>query len=145
MLKFALLCFTAAAAFAQKTVIVRPVEVDDVLVNPEMGIQTFQRSNGDPINPGSRWSEAGPSTVPAAGPGKPDFPESSNYPSKVQLLPCPCENTWRPALGTLRFPRNSNRLPQTQSCCPRGSGPRRQSRGRWMLWDRFDVFRALSV
>ena len=77
MLRFALICFSVAIAFAQKTVIVRPVEVDDVLVNPEMGIQTFQRSNGDPINPGSRWSEEGPSTAPAPNPGKPDFPESS--------------------------------------------------------------------
>src|SRR5207248_5031067 len=77
MVKFALLCVTVAAAFAQKTVVVRPVEVDDLLVNPEMGIQTFQRSNGDPINPGSRWSEAGPSVAPALASDKPDFPESS--------------------------------------------------------------------
>src|ERR1051326_2448286 len=76
-MRITLLFIIAAIAFAQKPVIVRPVEIDDVLVNPEMGIQTFQRSNGDPINPGSRWSEAGPSTAPAPGPGKPDFPESS--------------------------------------------------------------------
>src|SRR4051812_20040362 len=76
MVKLALLWFSVAAVFAQKTVVVRPVEVDDVLVNPEMGIQTFQRSNGDPINPGSRWSEAGPSTAPAPAQSRPDFPES---------------------------------------------------------------------
>jgi hypothetical protein len=58
-------------------VVVRPVEIDDVLVNPEMGIQTFQRVNGDPINPGSRWSEAGPSLEPEPAANKPDFPESS--------------------------------------------------------------------
>jgi len=75
--KIALLCLPLTVALAQKNVIVRPVEVDEVLVNPEMGIQTFQRSNGDPINPGSRWSEAGPVSRPQAPTGKPDFPESS--------------------------------------------------------------------
>src|SRR5437763_16020268 len=77
MIKFALLCVTVATAFAQKTVVVRPVEVDDLLVNPEMGIQTFQRSNGDPINLGSRWSEAGASVAPASASGKADCPEGS--------------------------------------------------------------------
>ena len=76
-MRLALLCFTAAMAFAQKSVIVRPVEIDDVLVNPEMGIQTFQRVNGDAINPGSRWSEVGPEKAPEAGQAKPDFPASS--------------------------------------------------------------------
>jgi hypothetical protein len=78
-MKVILLCLMAATALAQKTVIVRPVEVDSVLVNPEMGIQTFQRTNGDAINPGSRWSEDGPLAAPAPGAaaGKPDFPESS--------------------------------------------------------------------
>ncbi len=64
-------------AAAQKTVIVRPVETDQVLVNPERGIQTFQRVNGDPINPGSRWSEADPSTLDQPAGAKHDFPESS--------------------------------------------------------------------
>ena len=76
-MRFLLLCFTVATAFAQKTVVVRPVEVDEVLVNPEMGIQTFQRINGDPINSGSRWSEDGPLTLPEPAQSKPDFPESS--------------------------------------------------------------------
>ena len=35
-------------------------EIDDVLVNPGMGIETFQRFNGDAINAGLRWSEEGP-------------------------------------------------------------------------------------
>jgi hypothetical protein len=51
------------AAFAQRgTQIVRPVEIQDVLVNPGMGIQTFGRFDGDvkPVFPGSsltyfRW------------------------------------------------------------------------------------------
>jgi hypothetical protein len=76
--KLALLFFfTVALAVAQRTVVVRPVEIDDVLVNPEMGIQTFQRVNGDAINPGSRWSEAGPSAAPEAAPATPDFPDSA--------------------------------------------------------------------
>ena len=97
MLKFALLCLTIATAFAQKSVVVRPVEVDDVLVNPEMGIQTFQRTNGDPINPGSRWSEEGPSAAPAPAAGKPDFPESSIAYYRwfwSQLEPAPGKYVW---------------------------------------------------
>jgi uncharacterized protein DUF4832 len=75
--RLASLLFTAAIAFAQKRVVVRPVEIDDVLVNPERGIQTFQRVNGDAINAGRRWSEAGPSAAVEPSPTKPDFPDSS--------------------------------------------------------------------
>jgi len=49
--------------FAQKTVIVRPVEIDDVLVNPGIGFMTFQRFNGDTLNNidgGSGWTEGFP-------------------------------------------------------------------------------------
>jgi hypothetical protein len=68
----------AWGAFAQgDRLVVRPVESDAVLVNPGMGIQTFQRFNGDPINPGIRWSEVGPETRLAPAPAKPDFPEAS--------------------------------------------------------------------
>lgn len=65
-------------SFAQRTnKIVRPREIDDVLVNPGMGIQTFQRFNGDAINPGLKWSEEGPvgKLAPASSPA--DFPASS--------------------------------------------------------------------
>lgn len=66
------------AQFADSaTVKVRPVEIHDVLVNPDMGIETFQRYNGDALNPGVKWSEAGPTeklTPPAV---KPDFPAST--------------------------------------------------------------------
>ncbi|HZT69901.1 MAG TPA: DUF4832 domain-containing protein [Terriglobia bacterium] len=58
-------------------VVVRPKEIDTVLVNPGMGIQTFQRFNGDALNPGLRWSEEGPTTVLQPAAEKPDFPESS--------------------------------------------------------------------
>jgi hypothetical protein len=76
-MKSILLLLAAAIAFAHRPVVIRPVEIDAVLVNPEMGIQTFQRVNGDAINPGSRWSEAGPSATPEAAASQPDFPESS--------------------------------------------------------------------
>ncbi|MGH9450116.1 MAG: DUF4832 domain-containing protein [Terriglobia bacterium] len=42
-----------------------------------MGIETFQRFNGDPINPDFTWSEAGPTTALTPGPSQPDFPEST--------------------------------------------------------------------
>ena len=59
------------------TVIVRPREISEVLVNPGMGITTFQRFNGDAINPGRRWSEEGPTAkLPGAVP-HPDFPDTS--------------------------------------------------------------------
>ena len=50
-------------AFAQnETVVIRPEPNDEVLVNPGMGITTFQRFNGQPLNQGLRWSEEGPTT-----------------------------------------------------------------------------------
>src|SRR5438309_2057432 len=41
-------------------VVVRPKAIHDVLVNPGMGITTFQRFNGQEPNPPLKWSEAGP-------------------------------------------------------------------------------------
>lgn len=46
--------------FAQKTIYVRPIEIDDVLVNPGMGFTTFQRFNGDELNEGMGWTEGLP-------------------------------------------------------------------------------------
>jgi len=43
-----------------ETVVIRPEPINDVLVNPGMGITTFQRFNGQPLNQGLRWSEEGP-------------------------------------------------------------------------------------
>jgi hypothetical protein len=43
-------------------VVVRPEPIDEVLVNPGMGITTFQRFNGQPLNQGLGWSEEGPTT-----------------------------------------------------------------------------------
>ncbi len=77
-----MLVLVAVAAVANglaqdETVIVRPQEIDEVLVNPGMGIQTFQRFNGDPVNTGGRWSEEGPTSKLAAATTKPDFPDTS--------------------------------------------------------------------
>ncbi len=66
---------TALVAAAQTTV-VRPTEIDDVLVNPGMGIETFQRFNGQPINEGLRWSEVGPERA-GTDTSQVDFPPSS--------------------------------------------------------------------
>ncbi len=73
-----LVAATGLGAVAQtETVIVRPAEIDDVLVNPGMGITTFQRFNGDPPNPGLEWSEEGPTSKRVPATTKPDFLDSS--------------------------------------------------------------------
>jgi len=45
---------------SQETVVVRPEEIDDVLVNPGIGFMTFQRFNGDKLNEGKKWTEGYP-------------------------------------------------------------------------------------
>ena len=50
----------APLVLSAQTTIVRPTEMDEVLVNPGMGIETFQRFQGQPLNEGVRWSEVGP-------------------------------------------------------------------------------------
>ena len=72
MCKIAVLTLLAAIAAAQP-VVVHPKLIDDVLVNPGMGIQTFQRFNGDPLNSDLKWSEEGP-TGPLASAGPVKFP-----------------------------------------------------------------------
>ncbi len=47
-------------AFAQETVIVRPKEIDDILLNPGIGFMTFQRFNGDELNVAKGWTEGKP-------------------------------------------------------------------------------------
>jgi len=58
-------------------VVVRPVESGELLVNPGMGITTFQRFNEDELNPGLKWSEEGPTAKLSPSVAKPDFPEAS--------------------------------------------------------------------
>jgi len=50
----------AGSVTAQEMLIVRPAEIDDVLVNPGIGFTTFQRFNGDSLNVGQRWTEGFP-------------------------------------------------------------------------------------
>jgi hypothetical protein len=80
---FLCLILLAASAGLQQadaqrdTVVVRPKPIPDVLVNPGMGITTFQRFNGQALNPPLTWSEVGPVTkLPTADP-KPDFPDTT--------------------------------------------------------------------
>ncbi len=47
-------------AIAEEMVVVRPVGIDDVLVNPGIGFMTFQRFNGDKLNEGTKWTEGYP-------------------------------------------------------------------------------------
>ena len=49
---------------------IHPARINDVLVNPGMGIQTFQRYNGDPLNGGVQWSEEGPTGALSAVDGR---------------------------------------------------------------------------
>ncbi len=43
-----------------KIKVVRPLLIDDVLVNPGIGFTTFQRFNGDALNEGKKWTEGFP-------------------------------------------------------------------------------------
>jgi len=54
--------FFTASSFSQETVVVRPEETDEVLVNPGIGFMTFQRFNGDKLNQGKKWTEGFPIT-----------------------------------------------------------------------------------
>src|SRR5947208_1754653 len=72
----ALLLF-ATALGAQSTAIVRPKGIDTVLVNPDMGIETFQRYNRQTLFAGTRWSELGPESTVADSGSPVDFPRAS--------------------------------------------------------------------
>ena len=45
---------------ADNEIVIRPVEIQDVLTNPGMGFMTFQRFNGDALNEGIDWTEGFP-------------------------------------------------------------------------------------
>ena len=69
---------SVVARTEQATTVVRPTEIDDVLVNPGMGIETFNRFSGQPLNEGVKWSEVGPEgPISDAPPRTLDFPGSS--------------------------------------------------------------------
>src|SRR6476620_7049091 len=69
----------APAIVTAQTTIVRPPEIDDVLVNPGMGLEPLQRFQGEPLNDGVRWSEVGPyaSGADASEAAHVDLPPSS--------------------------------------------------------------------
>ena len=73
---FLLISSAAAAQTLAQTVVVHPKLIHDVLVNPGMGIQTFQRFNGDALNSALKWSEEGP-TAPLTAAEKQEFPAST--------------------------------------------------------------------
>jgi hypothetical protein len=77
-LAFCAALFSSALVSADpETVVVRPREIQDVFPNPGMGIQTFQRYAGQPLNTGLQWSEEGPVVKSPTLPQSPDFPPSS--------------------------------------------------------------------
>src|SRR5258707_7858699 len=71
------LTMSAPGIAQSNVVVVRPKEIHDVLVNPGMGITTFQRFNGQEPNPPLKWSEVGPVAKLPAAATTPDFPEAS--------------------------------------------------------------------
>jgi len=74
---FFLFC-SSVAAQTEQAIVVRPTEIDDILVNPGMGIETFNRFSGQPLNEGVEWSEVGPEApITDAQAGSVDFPGSS--------------------------------------------------------------------
>ena len=76
-------CLLLGAGQAQsKKSVVRPKEIHDILVNPGMGITTFQRFNDQAIYPGLSWSEVGPESRVDDASAEPDFPETS-VPRKI--------------------------------------------------------------
>lgn len=60
-LRLACLLFVLASALPGQDIrIVRPKEIDEVLVNPGIGFTTLNRFNGDPLNEGTKWTEGYP-------------------------------------------------------------------------------------
>lgn len=91
------LCLGLAHLSGQETRVIRPVEIQDVLVNPGMGIETFQRFQGQALYPTQRWSEVGPESKVADASPAPDFPASSVAYVRwfwSQLEPAPGKYRW---------------------------------------------------
>ena len=78
LLSLAVFGLVSCFSYAQRdTVIVRPVPIKDVLINPNMGITTFNRFSGQATNPPLEWSELGPVTKVQQAATKPDFPDTT--------------------------------------------------------------------
>ena len=94
---FVALVIPHPTAAQTNVVVVRPKAIHDVLVNPGMGITTFQRFNGQEPNPPLKWSEAGPVTKLPRAATKPDFPDTSVSYCRwywIVLEPKPGEFQW---------------------------------------------------
>jgi len=50
-----LVFLTGMNSYSQN-IIIKPAEIQDVLINPGMGFTTFHRFNSDHIHPGESWS-----------------------------------------------------------------------------------------
>jgi hypothetical protein len=58
-----LCCLNPLILFSQNPdhlTVIKPKEINDVLINPGMGFMTFQRFNGDDLNEGAGWTEGFP-------------------------------------------------------------------------------------
>src|SRR5882762_4072613 len=75
LLSMAIFVFLSCFSYAQRdTVIVRPVAINDVLMNPNLGITTFNRFNVQATNPALEGSNVGQvARLPQAA-TKADFP-----------------------------------------------------------------------
>ena len=70
---------------AEQYVRVRPPASEEYLGNPHKGCCTFQHFNGDPLFPGTGWSESGPEAFPP--PPKPGAPSGDTSQTVQGYLP----------------------------------------------------------
>jgi hypothetical protein len=109
-----LLVLFCSFAIRAQTTVVRPTEIDDILVNPGMGIETFNRFSGQALNEGVTWSEVGPqTTLPDAPAGTVDFPGSSVAYLRwfwSQLEPQPRKYRWEIIDTAIAEARNHHQL-----------------------------------
>ena len=59
----AVFCLMPMISFSQNPdhlTVIKPKEIQDILMNPGMGFMTFQRFNGDELNEGAGWTEGFP-------------------------------------------------------------------------------------
>ncbi len=88
----------AASASGGEPVVFHPTPTDEVLYNPHMGFQTFQRFNGDALYR-RNWSEVGPESF---GPA-PDSLENKDYPFTTVAYCRWYWNTIEPEDGVYRW------------------------------------------
>ena len=128
---------TIATVASAQTTVVRPAEIDDILVNPGMGIETFQRFNGQPINDGVRWSEVGPEKAAAderrpstfrarawrtcAGSGRRSSRNAAPIAGRLSTT------RWQKRIGTASGWRSGSCRTTTSTRCPTGTSSRERS------------------